>query len=561
LRRYGPIAAIVVVILVVAGVVIATRSNDNNKSSSNANTAANTQTGSYHPAGVLTWDQAKAEGKTKSIDWGSRCDTSRGTLAYPSFFAGPCYAPFKGNNGGATSTGVTSDSIKIVYYQAQDNDPILAYITGAIGDTDTNAQTQSVLRDWVKFFEHYSELYGRKVDLVFYTATGNASDEVAARADATQIVEQYHPFAVLGGPVLTAAFGQQLIADKTLCIACMPGQPNDFYKKSSPYVIGLATNPDEGQLHVASYVGRRLANRKAQYAGDSSMHNENRKFGEIYISTGQDAETQQKHLEESLAGYGVHLAKVLAYTSPTTLSTDAPGLIAQLKSAGVTSVLLVTDPVAPGPITRAATSQGYHPEWIITGAPLTDTAIFARTYDQDQWKHAFGLSFLAARTDPSVSGYTYLYKWWTGHNPETQTGSPVAVAPLNLFYSLIQAVGPDVTPANFIAASFSAPATPEAVTQPGISFGNKGRWPFKDDYLGIDDATEVWWNPTPKGPDEINHDGTGLYEFVDGGKRYFYNTWPKTAPKVFTTDGAVTIYKTVPPGEQVPSYPSPAGTN
>src|SRR5207245_4725 len=42
----------------------------------------------FRPAGVLSWSQAKAEGKTASIDWGARCDTTTGRLKYPSFFAG-----------------------------------------------------------------------------------------------------------------------------------------------------------------------------------------------------------------------------------------------------------------------------------------------------------------------------------------------------------------------------------------------------------------------------------------------------------------------------------------
>ena len=58
---------------------------------------------------------------------------------------------------------------------------------------------------------------------------------------------------------------------------------------------------------------------------------------------------------------------MLAYQSPDQLQTDAPGLIAKLKSAGVTSVIFIGDPVAPRPLTKAATGQNYFPEWIVTG--------------------------------------------------------------------------------------------------------------------------------------------------------------------------------------------------
>jgi len=42
-----------------------------------------------------------------------------------------------------------------------------------------------------------------------------------------------------------------------------------------------------------------------------------------------------------------------------------------------------------------ATKQEWFPEWFITGAVFQDIAIFARSYDQQQFAHAFGESNLA----------------------------------------------------------------------------------------------------------------------------------------------------------------------
>jgi hypothetical protein len=122
---------------------------------------------------------------------------------------------------------------------------------------------------------------------------------------------------------------------------------------------------------------------------------------------------------------------------------------------------------------------------------------------------------------------------------------------------VLQGVGPDLTPQRFADALLAAPPTPRAITQPSLSYGNKGIWPFTD-YLGIDDATLVWWNTTATGPDELNTQGTGMYEYVDGGKRYLPNQWPSTLPKMFDTSNSVTIYHEPPASEQVPNYPSPA---
>src|SRR5262245_53286441 len=207
LRRYGPLVAILVALAVVAAVVLATRGGGP-KAGSNAATAA----GRSHSAGALSWARAAAEGKTKSIDWGSRCDASTGKLKIPYYFAGQCYAPFKGNNGGATYQGVTAHSIKVVLYLPEPRDPVLAYIEGAIADTDTNQQTIATAEGYAKFLQTYYETYGRTIDLIPFVATGPATDDISARADATTIAETIKPFAVIGGPILTAAFGQEIAA-------------------------------------------------------------------------------------------------------------------------------------------------------------------------------------------------------------------------------------------------------------------------------------------------------------------------------------------------------------
>jgi len=551
LRRYGPLIAIVAALAVVAGVVLATRGGGQ-KATSNATT-----THTAHLAPALSWTQAAAEGKTKSIDWGSHCDTATGKLRIPYYFAGQCFAPLQGSNGGATYQGVTARSIKVVLYLPEAHDPVLSYIEGAIADTDTNAQTIATVQGYAKFLQTYYQTYGRTIDLIPFVATGPATDDVSARADATTIAQTIKPFAVVGGPILTAAFGQEIVANKIFCIDCMPSQPSSYYAQHSPYVIGLGMNADEGQIQLADYIGAQLAGRPAAYAGDAAMHHQVRKFGLVYISTGQDSETQTDHFVQSLAKFGIKLAARLAYTSP--VSIDSVSMIAKLKAAGVTSVIFSGDPVAPGSLTRTATSQNYYPEWIVSGSPLTDTTIFARTYDQKQWAHAFGISFLAARTDPKVSGSTYLYHWFYGKNPPAGTGAATTTPLITLLFVGVQGTGPNLTPVNFLAALFAAPKPPEALTEPMITYGNHGIWP-QTDYLGIDDATEIWWNPNASGLDELNHQGKGMYEYVQGGKRYLPGQWPHTAPDVFTTNGAVTIYETIPPAERVPSYPSPAGS-
>ena len=75
-----------------------------------------------------------------------------------------------------------------------------------------------------------------------------------------------------------------------------------------------------------------------------------------------------------MAAIGADLALVLPYQlDPGTIQESASQIIAKLKAEGVTTVLLSTDPVAPGALTREATAQEYFPEWVVTANTLTDT--------------------------------------------------------------------------------------------------------------------------------------------------------------------------------------------
>lgn len=561
LKRYGPLVAIVVIIAAVAGVVVLTQSSKSATSSPAKQTSAAAAAKAARAKAAasfkdaVSFAQAKKDGTASTIKWGSRCNTKTGKLKYPSFFAGACYKPFVGNNDGVTATGVTATTIKVVFYVPEANDPVLNYITGAIKDTATNAQTIATMQGWTAFYNHFYETYGRKVQLIPYTATGVSNDPVAARADAVTIATNIKPFAVWGGPVLTTAFADELAARHTLCIDCGSGNTNSYFQQRAPYVWSLSILAEQGISQVTEFLKKQVNGRDASFAGEPAFTHKTRKFGVIDLVDDADSATLLTDMKRSFAAGGIKVAQYVTYASPIDLQTQAPALIAKLKAAGVTSIIFSGDPVAPQALTRAATAQNYFPEWIITGSVLTDTAAFARTYDQTQWSHAFGVSFSAART--GVTGAIPLYKWWTGKPPPDLTGAALPMIDASLFFPVIQGIGPDLTAQNFQIALFHGAPTPTAITQPSLSWGHHGRWPGAD-YGGTDDATEIWWNRLAAGPDELGRAGFGLYEYVDGGKRYLPGRWPTTATTAFNPAGAVAIYAKAPPAERIPNYPSPA---
>jgi len=463
-------------------------------------------------------------------------------------------APFTGDNGGATEAGVTADEITIVHYQGPDDDPVIAYVTQAINSDETNAQSSETLENYIKYYETYYELYGRKVNLITYISTGFATDEVTARADAQRIVEEYAPFVVVGGPALTNAFNDELAARKTTCMC--GGGTAQYLGERDPYLWAIDGSSEQKQQLLVEYIEKQLVGKPASHAGDA-LKGEIRKFALTYVEGGSESKDLADLAVTRMAAIGADLALVLPYQlDPGTIQESASQIIAKLKAEGVTTVLLSTDPVAPGALTREATAQEYFPEWIVTANTLTDTNAFARSYDQAQWAHAFGLSSLAVKTNPEKIGYAVTYKWFTGQDTPSPDGIGVLIPSWELLFAGIQAAGPNLTHQT-LGDSFKSFETKKAITAPYLSWGDRGIWDEMD-YSGIDDVTLFWWDPTATGMDELSKEGTGMMQFVDGGKRYLLGEMP-TEDKMFVVEGAIAMYDTAPASETPPAYPSPAG--
>jgi hypothetical protein len=575
-------AAIVAVVVVVVGVVVFS-GNDDGDDAAPPTTAAPTDTteppdtseptdttgatGTTGPTDTgppgevtfpLSFSEAVDRGLVDQIDWGERCDTERGRVAVPDFFAPECYAPFDGDNGGATEEGVTGDTIKIVIYQAQDSDPVINYITDAIAVQDTNDQEIQTFRNMARYFETYYETYGRSVEIVQVVGSGIASDAVAARADAVRVAEEIKPFMVWGGPALTDAWGDEITARGIACISCVPGQPAEWYAEKDPLVWAIDASSVQKQAHTVEFVGKQLAGKNAEHAGDPAFREQPRKFGLLYLESSGASSELADDFVAAMAEVGAPIAERVAYAlDPATIQQTAAQAIARLKAAGITTIIFSGDPVAPRDFTREATAQNYFPEWVVSASTLVDTTAFARTYDQEQWKHAFGVTSLSARILPDIGGYYFLHKWFTGEEPPAPDTIGVNIPPMALFYAVLQNTGPELTRQSWRDALVALQGTQQAVTQPYLSWGDKGHWDWFD-YHGIDDATIMWWDPDATGPDEIRKEGTGMWRYVDGGRRYLPGEWP-TEEKLFDPEGAVDIYRERPADETPPPYPSPAG--
>jgi hypothetical protein len=554
-RRSTSLLAVVVSVLVVAGLLAAAAgaSPESDQADAQKNQA-------LVKAGPMTPEKAKLLGKT-NVDFGPNCDTTTGRVKIPTVYASPCVQPFTGKNGGSTSPGLTAGEIKVVVYIGDPaKDPLLA---GQIAAAGASLDPQSIRDTWQGYFDIYNkmfELYGRKISAEYYTGTGSGADTTAAKADAIAIADK-KPFAVLGGPQQsTTVFSDELAHRGVLCVGtCATAVPQRILDSSAPYIYPDGPSPEEGARIAAEFIGKQAGPGKAQYAGDDATKNKNRVYGIAHYDT---PDGQYKGLFDTLKA-GLKKYKITPkadqsfFLDPAKLQENARTIITKMKSAGVTTVIYTGDPLTPASLTKEASAQDYHPEWIVGPSVLADTSIFGRTFDQDQWAHAFGIALVPGRVPQSDNPSYTLYTWFHGSAPPNNTYN-VIIPSVSTFARGVMLAGPKLTPKAFRDGLFRYPPSGGDSVNPQQSWGKHGFWPFVD-YNSSDDSGMLWWDPSATGEDEVGHQGTGLYRYADSGKRYTLGKFPaKGQGGLFDTAASVTVFPQLPQQSSAPNYPPPA---
>jgi hypothetical protein len=484
-----------------------------------------------------------------------------------------CTAVWNGkNNGGATSQGVTPNSVKVVALvpNSQQTDSASKFsqpTNWAIGGQGSGT-VPNALQDALSAFQAKLQTYGRKVQLELVTSSGD--DEAAQRADAVT-VNAMKPFAVVDATYTPHdAFEAAIASAKTPVFGSAAAL--DATEKQAPYRWGQA-DANAGALNTAEFVGKQLAGKKAQYAGDDSMKTQTRKIGMVFSDTVID----QSLFNKTLAKYGGKITPGAALTYPASASSTgdptqaaqlAPNVISKLKGLGITTVLLFTDSAMATAMFKQATQQDYHPEWVSAGYQNMDFPLLAQNYPADQWGHAFGLantgpidpSLLSATTGASPTDVVTWY-WGQGRGTSSATLNNL----VNWFMSGISYAGPKLTPKTFQQGFFSVPASGGAAdNDPNSVLHGYGRTPGLpyDEYLrGSQDFTAVWWDPTAPGVKFGSlPPGQGAYYYLDGAKRYHAGTWPTKPMKFFDkSNSTTTINFTSPQPAPCDGCPSQTG--
>jgi hypothetical protein len=555
LKGYGPLAALLVAFALMAilvptiaptqDVVHITQTGGGNGVSTAQSGASTTGTttpaaaaGSAGTAGTAgtagssstaAGSQASANGQAlgKSGSCGAQTEQVPGDPYSP-----PCVA-FSGNNGGATSPGVTATQINISYRNAagsQSFQQALAQLGGA-DITDTTADIERTISALATYFDTHFQFYGRKLNIEYFNGQGNETNELLgtgqqeADADAVTAAQQLHAFGELNGttePYDVALAGQHVMSFGA------PYLSAQFMGQYAPYMWSIATECNDVVQTTEEFALKSLAGGNATWAG-GSLQGQPRKIAIIAPSDPWYQECANAAVSEAAAA-GHPIAADIQYQLDTaTLSSQAANIVSQLQNDGITTVICGCDPVTPAFLTSRAQEQGYTPEWVVAGVALTDFDLVGQLFQQNEWSHAFGVTF-AGPIVPKES--TFGYAAYKSVDPTTEPANAVDLIYEQMYEMAlgIQLAGPDLTPANFEAGMRTYPGS-----QAGATNALYGTWDFPAGHFTPQvDSAIIYWDPNKVSP----YNGeVGAY--VVASPRYRAGQYP-TAPAPLPSDFPIT---------------------
>ena len=492
-RGYGPLAAFVVVLLLMSLLVPSkvqktpAKVSTNTGTGNNATTSGNGSSGATGVASSSGGTAGTGGSAGAAVAPGSPC-ADRADQVTGDPYSPPCIA-FSGENGGATSTGVTADSIKVAYRVLDEKgfQQTLASLAGAnlVDTPDTVKNTVSALAE---YFNQHFQLYGRKIDIGFYNGVGSSTNELLgqgvdkAEADADTVL-QMGAFADLSAG--TEPYGDALYKRGVIGFG-VPYLSREWMTSRRPYEWSLATDCSIVTETVSDYALKKLLGQPAKFAGGAlkdkprvttAIAPDNPWYQEC-VGAGQNILRKSgKDWDVTPIQYQLDLG---------TMSNQASNLVPKLQSQGVTTIVCGCDPIFPVFLSGAAARAGYYPEFINIGVALDDFDLVGQLWAPDFVKHSFGISPLgddASKPSNQSIGYA-AYK--TVRQDEPAFSVDLIYYQMYMMAIGLQMAGPTLTPDTFEQGMFAYPK----------KLGPAGLWGFgPGDYTPQDDIREIYWDP------------------------------------------------------------------
>ena len=426
--------------------------------------------------------------------------------------APPCKAEiFSGDNGGATSRGVTAAEVRV-----------------AVPSWGSRQDDEDAL---VKHFNDRYEFYGRKLVVDFVDTSEYESSPTGRRALAKDIAgrdvfaslsvsfrasEAFHRALAEAGVVSVFRPSFTLVSESTLA-------------RHHPYLWSAWPTAEEAGAATGTLVCRSLLGRPAQHGGDD-VRDRIRVFGVLFETHQGDRIAPEPLVSALRACDAPHSVYERNRDDQDTVSVDV--LVQRMVADGVTTVACLCHNDSIGEITGAAEAVGYHPEWLNAG---TDDADIGKELPREQRAHVFGLTpdhrritFLGGNTPRHDEHY-----WFTAMREADGDVTPEhsslyeTYAQLLVLASGIQWAGPELTPESFGAAlaglRFANPDVGRSPWwQPAVGFG-------PDDHGFNSDFALIWWRNEPAEMESVQTGPKGELCYVADGLRFTAATMPASA--------------------------------
>jgi hypothetical protein len=437
-------------------------------------------------------------------------------------YAPPCFE-FEGDNGGDTARGVTGDEITVSYRVTEETNVVglLATLAGMPFE-ETNLDLERTAEGLIEYFNENYQFYGRRLVLRDYVGRGTLTGELfgggqeAATNDALRVVDEIGAFADVTG--VSQPYADALARNQVMNFGT-PYLSQEWFTDRRPY--SWSSTPDcTGVSEGASeFANKQLLGRPAAYAGGDLAGRPR----SMAIVAPNNLEYQQcvdaglRVIEDAGNRMDERLDYVLDLTQT---ATQAPGMVARLKSSRITSVAFAGDPLMLLSLAQEANAQNYHPEWLVIGVGFVDLDLVGQMIQNaapGQWDRAFGGSPLASQPGYGTSDAYRAYKSVRDDEPSLLVDVIYhQILPLALG---VQMAGPDLTPETFETGMFAYPG----------GAGMAGTWDWSPrHYTPVIDLREIWWDPDRPSP---FNGAPGTY--ADNGQRYRIGDLPEGDPEVF----------------------------
>jgi hypothetical protein len=438
-----------------------------------------------------------------------------------SAYAPPCQPAWSGNNGGATSRGVTGSTITISYRAATTTQLSLLYSLVPPTVIGTNTEEEATMQAYINTFNKSFELYGRKVVLVPFQGKGDfieediGQDQAQAEEDAVTVSQTIKAFADMSLVDSSAVYSTDLAAQHVVTSSLYENALT-WYKEYAPWEYTPGPNCTKAAEATAAILGKQLGGLPASDAGTAALRHKTRVYGIIYPQNPESAQCANLDIKD-MAKYGQKVVKSVGVEfNLSELVSQADTAVAAMKAAGVTTIIMSSaDPITPRFMMTEANRLNYHPEWWFQSyfaGSETNTTSLTDLFPAPQVDHIIGVGM---QTRPL--GQQEAIKAYDLGNPDPGV-KPIpsysyTYETLLQFFDALQLAGPDLTPKNFEAAMARIPTS-----APG---GMLGGWSGKD---GPFDPSSTYSVVAFKAGATDPLDGKkGAFVSCDGGRVFSYD--------------------------------------